>query len=139
MDQRWPVPKTLSASHEYNGLHITWIDPEINGTRRSERLIIYTTVSCGVGSCECTTYGDLHGKLFNRDASKLSLELTGERHRFLQKSRMLWVAQFEIRIPLGTTVSVCSVASIQPTRLIRSTVCKGAKVRGDYKVISVAG
>ena len=112
MDQRWPVSKTLSVSQEYNGLHITCIDPEINGTMRSERLIIYTTLSCGVSSCECTTHGNLHGKLFDRDAYKLSLELTSERHRFLQKSRILRVAQLAIHIPLGTTVSVLSVASI---------------------------
>ena len=97
---------------------MTWIDPEINGTVRSERLIIYTTVSHGVGSCECTTCGNLHGKLFERDAYMLSLELTSERHRFLQKSRILRVAQLAIRFPLSTTISILSVALIQFTRLI---------------------
>lgn len=118
MDQRWPVSKTLSVSQEYNGLHITWIDPEINGTMRSESLIIYATLSCEVGSCACTTYGNLHGKLFDRDAYKLPLELTSECHRFLQKSRILRVAQLAICLPLGTTVSILSVASIHSTRLI---------------------
>lgn len=49
-DQRCPVLKTLSVSHEYNGLHMTWIAPvaEITGIIRSERLIIYmaSVISC---------------------------------------------------------------------------------------------
>ena len=118
MNRRWPVSKTLSVSQAYNGLHMTWIDPEIDGTMRSERLIIYATVSYGVGSSVCTTYGNLHGKLFDRDACKLSLELASECHRCLQKSRILRVAQLAICLPLGTTISILSLASIQLTRLI---------------------
>lgn len=97
---------------------MTWIDPEIDGIMRSESLIIYAAVSCGVGSCVSTTYGNLHGKLFDSDADKLSLELTSECHRFLHKSRILRVAHLAIRVPLGTTVSIVSAASIQLTCLI---------------------
>lgn len=48
----------------------------------------------------CTTYSNLHGKLFDRDASVLSLKLTSELHRFLQESRILRAAQLHIRLPL---------------------------------------
>ena len=118
MNQRWPVSKTLSVSQEYNGLHMTWIDPEIHGTMRSERLIIYATVSREAGSWVCTTYGNLHSKLFDGDAYKLSLQLTSERHRFLEKNGILRVAQLAIRFPLGTTISILSGVSIQLTCLV---------------------
>ena len=118
MNQRWPVSKTLSVSQEYNGLHMTWIDPEINVTTRSERLIIYATVSNGIGSYVCTAYSNLHCKLFDGDVYKLCLELTSERHRFFQKSSILRVTQLAIRLPLGTTVSMFSVASVQLPCLI---------------------
>lgn len=97
---------------------MTWIDPEINGTMRSERLIICATVRCGVGSGVCATYGNLHSKLLDRDAQKIFLEVTSKRHRFLQESRVLRLAQLNIRFPLCTTVSVLSVASTQLTGLI---------------------
>jgi hypothetical protein len=118
MNQRWPVSTTLSVSQEYNGLHMTWIDPEINGTMRSERLIIYATVSNGIGSYVSITYSNLHCKLLDGDVYKLCLELTSERQRFFQKSSVLWVTQLAIRLPLSITVSMFSVDSVQLPCLI---------------------
>jgi hypothetical protein len=97
---------------------MTCIEPEMKGIMRSESLIIYATVSWGVGSYLYTTYGNLHSKLFDRDAYKVPLELTSERHRLLQNRSILRLAQLSIRLPLHTTVSILSVALIQLTRLV---------------------
>lgn len=61
-----------------------------------------------------TTYENLHGKLFDRNAYKISSNLTSKRQRFLKKSPIRRFAQLNVRFPLFIEVSnSLSVASFQ--------------------------
>lgn len=52
----------------------------------------------------------------------LSVELKCERHRFLQKGRVLRVTELNISLPLYTIVNILSMTSVHFTRLIRGTI-----------------
>lgn len=64
----------------------------MNGTIRSDSLIIYAAISAKVVSDERITYSNLYSEFFEGDTLMLCLELASECHRFFDEGGVLWVA-----------------------------------------------